>query len=168
MRKFAMSVDIGSTWEAGPAFDRLSRHTDYPSYSSAVRSVTEVQVEGTTCATAWETEFRGGILKWTEEDVFDEESMTISFRQLAGDLERFDGEWRVVPGDGDTLHVEFRCLLDLGVPTLDAILNPIAEEAILDNVAGIIEGLFGPGTRLVDAVGLPVDPASAEATTLRD
>jgi ribosome-associated toxin RatA of RatAB toxin-antitoxin module len=84
--------------------------------------------------------FNDGILRWTEEDRFLPEEHRILFRQLSGDLEHFEGEWKVEE-EGDGCSIRFSASFDLGVPTLSDMLDPIAEQALRDNVELILSGL---------------------------
>jgi hypothetical protein len=141
-------------------YRRLRDFTAYPRHAGAVRSVVHVPSSTGHPATEWETVFRGGVLRWVEEDRFHPETRSIEFRQLRGDLELFEGTWRVEQEPGGRLLVAFGCLFDLGIPTLDEVLDPIAEEALYENVAAILEGLFGPGTEVLEAVGSPAARAA--------
>lgn len=42
-------------------------------------------------------------IRWTQEDVWDDEAKTCTFRQLSGDFDSMEGEWRFVEEDGKTL-----------------------------------------------------------------
>jgi hypothetical protein len=87
--------------------------------------------------------FRNGILRWSEEDTFDRAALRIDFTQLEGDVEEFAGSWVCADVD-DGCQVRFDARIDLGVPTLADVLEPIATRALLDNTTSIIRGLFGP------------------------
>jgi ribosome-associated toxin RatA of RatAB toxin-antitoxin module len=114
----------------------------YPKNSKAVHSVTsEVLSNGQTLST-WKVDFRGGAMCWTEEDLFDPSNYTISFNQTEGDVEHFSGEWKVQNQDGGCL-IFFLAQFDMGIPSLSQILDPIAIQALQENITAIIKGLFG-------------------------
>jgi hypothetical protein len=146
------------------AYERLRDFKAYPRYATSVRSVTDVAGPGEHPATGWVTDFRGGILKWIEEDRLDPGGHRIEFRQLSGDLDVFDGLWRIDPDPEPGWQVVyFHSRFDLGIPTLEDVLEPIAEEALYENIAAIVAGLFGPGTEVVEAYGSPVGPVGEVA-----
>lgn len=122
------------------AYHRLADLAAYPSYTEAVRHVHVRTHDGRRSISAWEVDFNQGILRWTEEELFDPEGRRIRFRQLEGDLEAFEGEW-LVEEEGDGTRVLFRARFDLGVPTLSDMLDPVAEQALRDNVDLILTGL---------------------------
>jgi ribosome-associated toxin RatA of RatAB toxin-antitoxin module len=129
------------------AYTRISDFGRYPSMTDTVREVvvgdrdTDGSVES-----SWTVRFRNGLLQWTERDVLDPVTRTITFTQLKGDFHRFEGEWRIVPADGDGTVVVFEASFDLGMASLEAILDPIAEGALRNNILLIVQGLLGSAT----------------------
>jgi|1186.fasta_scaffold238264_2 ribosome-associated toxin RatA of RatAB toxin-antitoxin module len=116
-------------------FERYREHTD------AVKEVTVTGSENGSSQSDWEVVFRGGILKWSETDRFDEEARTIHFEQTGGDdLERFVGDWKVDDAEGGCV-VHFSAEFDMGLDSLDSLVEPIAERTLRENVASILEGL---------------------------
>ena len=90
----------------------------------------------------WEVTFRAGLLRWTEEDTFDPGALSITFRQLEGDVAVFDGSWQCVdaaPGS----EIVFSARLDMGIPSLADALEPIAVRTLIDNIVSIVRGLVG-------------------------
>jgi ribosome-associated toxin RatA of RatAB toxin-antitoxin module len=122
-------------------FERICDFERYPELTDAVRSVVVTPHADGTLASAWEVNFRNGILRWSETDRVDHEQRTIDFEQLDGDFEAFTGRWSVAPRDGGGCTVGFEAAFDLGMPTLAAMLDPIAEGALRENVARILDGL---------------------------
>jgi ribosome-associated toxin RatA of RatAB toxin-antitoxin module len=116
-------------------FERYREHTD------AVKDVTVTGSQNGASHSDWEVVFRGGILKWSETDRFDEEARTIHFEQTGGDdLERFVGDWSVDDAEGGCV-VHFRAEFDMGLDTLDSLVEPIAERTLRENIAAILDGL---------------------------
>lgn len=136
------------------AYARLTDFGAYPAHSESVRSVVVTEVTGNVTLSRWEVDFRNGILRWTEEDTFDRAELRITFAQLEGDIAAFDGSWHCADAPGGT-QVTFEARLDLGIPTLADVLEPIAVRALTDNTASILRGLFG--------AGIAIEAASAAA-----
>ena len=122
------------------AYAKISDLSQYPKYSSAVRSVKILNTLDGRSTSLWEVNFREGILKWTEEDEFEPSTHTISFRQIEGDIEFFAGLWSV-DRNGVGCLIKFACDFDLGIPGLNEFLEPIAEQALQENTRSIIRGL---------------------------
>jgi ribosome-associated toxin RatA of RatAB toxin-antitoxin module len=136
-------VLIAPDVEAIECYRRLSDFARYPELTDAVKAVeVEPQGPGGTVVSRWTVLFRKGLLCWTEEDVLDPVAQTISFRQLSGDFESFDGQWlvRQRPTGSEIL---FDARFDLGIPSLAPILDPVAESALRANILTITRGLLG-------------------------
>jgi ribosome-associated toxin RatA of RatAB toxin-antitoxin module len=141
--------------DATRVYARLSDLASYPTHSESVRSVTVTQVAGDVTLSRWEVAFRNGILRWSEQDTFDRAALRIDFTQLEGDVDEFAGSWVCADLDGGC-RVTFEARIDLGVPTLADVLEPIATRALLDNTASIVRGLFGAGVTFeADAAATP-------------
>jgi ribosome-associated toxin RatA of RatAB toxin-antitoxin module len=138
--------------EPAAVFEALSDFERYPQATDAVRQVTVTPYTTSTVASSWEVNFRTGILRWKEQDEFDREARTIRFTQIEGDLEHFSGVWHVDEHD-DGCVVRFVAQFDMGIPTLAAMLDPIAEGALRENVSNIIRCLIDHPLEIVAGPG---------------
>ncbi|WP_051026878.1 SRPBCC family protein [Nocardia higoensis] len=130
------------------AFAKLRDFRSYAEHVDVVRDISlDVDAEGNQLS-SWSVWFRSGLLEWTERDVVDEAGRTLSFEQVTGDLARFDGAWQVSTGDTG-VTIAFDAVVDLGIPSLADMLDPLAERALRTNTADILRGLFGPDIRFV-------------------
>ncbi len=120
---------------------RIARNMeDYPRFMENVKQVKVVQREGNWTVTDWVTNVDGRIIKWQEKDIFNEERPHIEYRQVAGDLKKFEGEWRfeeVAEGTVITLTVDF----ELGIPMLSGLLNPILKKKTLQNCEAMLTAI---------------------------
>jgi ribosome-associated toxin RatA of RatAB toxin-antitoxin module len=140
------------------AYRRLSDFPRYPSMTDTVREVVvEPPAEDGSVVSTWTVRFRSGLLQWTERDVLDPVDRTITFTQLRGDFHRFDGQWRSQPAEGGGTEITFDATFDLGMASLEAILDPIAEATLRENILLIVQGLVGDVQVLppLRAVGVP-------------
>ncbi|WNI30975.1 SRPBCC family protein [Streptomyces sp. ITFR-6] len=122
---------------------------DFGRYPELVAVVRRVEVhpgaDSEAVVSDWEVDFRNGVLTWSEEDVFDDEAMLISFRQTAGDFEVFDGQWEVTTAGpaGAGCVVRFQAKFDFGLPSLAGIIDPVAERVLRETIATILKALLG-------------------------
>lgn len=151
-----VTVEAITTVEPAEAFRRLADYAHYPDYTATVRSVELYERDGEKYST-WRVDFRGGILCWTERDEIDADQLRLAFVQVDGDLDRFDGGWTVHPA-GSGARLIFAAELDLGIPSLAPLVDPIAEAALDGNIRTILSGLF-------DDVDFDVDGVLAAAST---
>lgn len=118
----------------------------FPSFMPDLVSVTVLEREAGRTVTAWEAKVDGLTLRWQEEDTFDEARMRISYRQLAGDLRRFEGAWQIVPEDGGA-RVELTADFDLGIPMLAPLVEPLLTKRIEENCRGMLRAIEAEYTR---------------------
>src|SRR5215475_5971098 len=142
MRQVSITAAVPQA-DADTVFARIADFARYPEHTEAVREVIIGDRDGTVLTSVWSGNFRNGVLRWTERDRFDQHNRVIEFTQLDGDFARFDGRWRVVQKP-EAVEVEFTAVFDLGMASLAAILDPIAEQALRDNIELILRGLLGP------------------------
>lgn len=124
-------------------FDRLRDFSSYAEHADVVREITVGTDADGGQVSNWSVWFRNGLLRWTERDEIDPDTRTLRFEQVSGDLLRFGGAWRVDDA-GDAVRVHFDALVDLGIPSLAEMLDPLAERALVTNTTAILRGLFGP------------------------
>ncbi|MFF0018064.1 type II toxin-antitoxin system RatA family toxin [Streptomyces sp. NPDC005374] len=137
--------------DADTVFARLSDFERYPDFTDAVREVQVTHRKNGVIDSEWEVNFRNGILRWSENEIVDQASRTITFAQTTGDFESFDGSWRVEQV-ADQVVIRFDAAFDLGMASLAAILDPIAERALIENLQRILSGLNGPLTTFGERV----------------
>jgi ribosome-associated toxin RatA of RatAB toxin-antitoxin module len=139
---------------ASEVYATLADFGRYPELCDAVRSVVVTEVSQNVTVSAWEVSFRVGLLRWTEQDTFDPAALSITFRQLDGDIAVFDGSWQcadAAPGS----QIIFSARLDMGIPSLADALEPIAARTLTDNIVSIVRGLTGTAELVASDVAVP-------------
>jgi ribosome-associated toxin RatA of RatAB toxin-antitoxin module len=131
----------------------------YPELSDAVRDVAVTEVSDHLTVSRWEVAFRAGLLRWTEEDTFDPDALSITFRQLDGDIAVFDGCWQCSDAAQGS-EIVFAARLDMGIPSLADALEPIAVRTLTDNIVSIVRGLVGNAELVASDVAVPAGRAS--------
>ncbi len=144
---------------ASEVYATLADFGRYPDLCDAVRSVVVTEVSENVTVSAWEVAFRVGLLRWTEEDTFDPGALSITFRQLEGDIAVFDGSWQCLDATPGS-QIIFSARLDMGIPSLADALEPIAVRTLIDNIVSIVRGLTGRAELVASDVAVPV-PAPA-------
>ena len=123
-------------------FSVLSDLTVCPEFMPNVRSVTRLESGEGWDVTAWVAEMQGRLFKWSERDEYDPVNHRVTFRQVKGDLKRFEGEWLCEPAEGGarvTHIVEF----EIGIPALAPLLHPVAAVFYRKNIEQMLDGLAG-------------------------
>ncbi|MFI7529908.1 SRPBCC family protein [Nocardia salmonicida] len=150
MAKQTVSIEVRThRVEPSAAFGKI---VDLASYSEHADVVKEISVEVDSSGAQlshWSVWFRNGLLQWTERDVVDTSALTLEFEQVTGDLALFSGGWRVDPIGAQQVRIRFDAEIDLGIPSLAELLDPLALRALTTNTRKILEGLFGPDLEVV-------------------
>jgi ribosome-associated toxin RatA of RatAB toxin-antitoxin module len=130
-------------------FERLGRFELYAELGPSIRSIEVEHVDELTMRSKWDVDFRGGSMRWTEEDRLDPEAGTITFELVEGNLRHFSGVWEVSEADGGS-EVRFAVEFAIGMPSMASFIDPVAEQAIRENLGAVLQGLFGEAYRAAD------------------
>ena len=137
-------VQISGEVDGCEAREGLALVCDYerwPDLSDAVEAVRVEREDERQSRSFWEVTFRRGLMRWTERDELNLSELESKFELVEGDPDLFVGTWKGEPtasGCVLTMDAEF----DLGMPSLEHILDPIAVEAIEDAVESVLLKTF--------------------------
>ncbi|BFV59189.1 aromatase/cyclase [Kitasatospora sp. CMC57] len=147
--------------QAEDVFTTVLKWERYPELAPHVRATTvHSTLPDPVGSSSWELHFRSGLLRWTEADHFDRDRLEIRFEQTDGDFDSFTGTW-ALRQDGADVAVHFEADFDFGIPSLEGILDPIAERVIKETVAWAVTGLFEDTALLGDAELAEPQPVAA-------
>lgn len=112
----------------------------YPDFMPDVASVRVLAREERATITKWKTRIDGMPIEWIERDEFDDDHLTIYYRQIEGDLKKFEGRWRVET-DGGAAAVSLTVDFELGIPMIAGLVNPILTKKIRENCDGMLTAI---------------------------
>jgi coenzyme Q-binding protein COQ10 len=112
----------------------------YPEFMADLVSVEVIERKNNTTMTKWVSNVDGRIIKWTELDNFDDNNMHISYKQIEGDLKKFEGEWILTPFDGGT-EIKLTVDFEFGIPMIAGLLNPILKKKVRDNSMNMLTAI---------------------------
>lgn len=112
----------------------------YPDFMADLVSVEVLERKENTTITKWVSNVDGRTIKWTELDTFDDEKLHIAYRQLEGDLKRFEGEWILTPISGGT-EVKLTVDFEFGIPMIAGLLNPILKKKVRENSLNMLNAI---------------------------
>lgn len=113
----------------------------YPQFMSDLVSVEVIERKDNTTTTRWVSNVDGRIIRWTELDVFDDANMHISYKQIEGDLRKFEGEWRLNVLDGASTEIALTVDFEFGVPMIAGLLNPLLKKKVRDNSMNMLKAV---------------------------
>ncbi|EMN82520.1 polyketide cyclase/dehydrase [Leptospira interrogans serovar Grippotyphosa str. UI 12764] len=89
----------------------------------------------------WEVILKGSLLKWREFEQRFPDNFIMKFNQLSGDLDKFDGYWKLEKiTENDTnanLYIDF----EIGIPMLKDMLDPVATKSLTENANEMLNSL---------------------------
>jgi ribosome-associated toxin RatA of RatAB toxin-antitoxin module len=112
----------------------------FPDYMPDVESVKVLERKNNGTVTEWVTNVEGTPIIWIEEDIFDDDHKTISYRLIEGDLDKFEGLWSFNARDEGTeiiLGVDF----DFGIPHLEELIGSTLKTKVQDNSDMMLKGM---------------------------
>ncbi len=120
---------------AAPArvvYELAKEQERFPQFMPDVESVSVLERHPDHILTRWKTLVEEAPIEWTEEDRFDDAALRIDYKLLEGDLDKFEGAWTFVEGEGQT-RVTLSVDYDFGVPTLAELIGPTLERKVREN-----------------------------------
>ena len=126
--------------DAREAYEMAKKMEDYPQFMENVNSVKIIENGPGYTITDWDTNVDGKQFKWQEKDTFDDQNLSIKYKQTTGDLKKFEGEWRFEREEGGTritLTVDF----EMGIPMVSGLLNPILKKKVKTNSEAMLEAI---------------------------
>lgn len=114
----------------------------YPEFMPDVKSIKITERSGKTQVSEWVAlipQFHID-MKWTEEDVWDEETHTCTWQQTKGDFQQYDGVWTFTPVEGGT---EMRMVVDYRyeVPLIGPLLKSLVARVVKQNADATLAAL---------------------------
>ena len=135
-------VETSLVVKAGPEaiYPIIKDMEKYPEFMADLVSVDVLERHETFTVTKWVSNVDGRIIKWTERDDFDDERRHIAYRQLEGDLKRFEGEWVLTPTGAET-EIKLTVDFEFGIPMIAGLLNPILKKKVKTNSENMLKAI---------------------------
>ena len=160
MPRVEVDQSIKAPWE--DVWSTILDILAYPTFMENVEATAILDDDGVHRTSSWSVLLKGSVLEWTEAEVIDPGNGRITFNQVDGDLDVFDGHWQV-DRVGDETHVSMIVEFEIGIPLMADMLNPVAARALPRQLGADVAGDRVEGRR-VTATRLGPGPR-AMATT---
>jgi uncharacterized membrane protein len=110
----------------------------FPEFMTDLRSLTvlERSDDGNRVVSDWVGAVPkfGTTIHWVEEDVWDPDAGTCTFRQLKGDYKQFEGVWTLTPEGADATRFSSVVDYEIEIPLVGPLIKTIIRKTIQDNV----------------------------------
>ncbi|CVK19857.1 MULTISPECIES: type II toxin-antitoxin system RatA family toxin [Sporomusa] len=135
-----VEVSLPVRAERSEIYPILKEMEKYPEFMADLVSVEVVERKENSTITKWVSNVDGRIIKWTEVDLFDDANMHISYKQIDGDLKKFEGEWILTPV-ADGTEIKLTVDFEFGIPMIAGLLNPILKKKVRDNSLNMLTAI---------------------------
>lgn len=114
----------------------------FPDFMKDVQSLTIVEEDGGRVVSDWVglVSAFGLKVRWTQEDVWDDEAHTCHFRQLKGDYDQLDGVWTFREENGGT-RFESVVNYEYVVPGLGPLVKKVVHSLVVKNMDGVLDAI---------------------------
>ena len=112
----------------------------YPDFMHDLVSVEVVERGEATTISKWVSDVDGRVIAWTELDTFDDANMHISYKQIEGDLRKFEGEWILNPLEEGT-EIKLTVDFEFGIPMIAGLLNPLLKKKVRVNSENMLKAI---------------------------
>ncbi len=117
----------------------LTRVQEFPRFMPNVKECRVLSHSRAKVVTLWKVEMGHIPISWKEEETFDFHHFTVSFKAIDGDLETFEGEWRLTehPTGGTEVRIDAR--VRLGIPVLETIIGGVLADRVKKNFEAMLQ-----------------------------
>ena len=113
----------------------------FPEFMEDVKKITIISEEGNRRISEWESEIDGLIFKWQEEDIYYPEEYRLTYKLVKGDLDKFEGYWKVIKISDNKSKLILFLDFDLNIPTLKSLVMPTIKFKVKKNLASMIKAI---------------------------
>ncbi|HOW59301.1 MAG TPA: SRPBCC family protein [Candidatus Omnitrophota bacterium] len=116
----------------------ITQVQDYSRYMPNVKECKVLSRNRNRVVTLWKVEMGRIPISWQEEDTLDFRDFQIHFKTIDGDLEKFEGYWKLQehPSGGTEVFVE--ATIRLGIPIVENIVGGMVAERVKKNLEAIL------------------------------
>ena len=116
----------------------------FPEFMSDVKSVKIINSQDSTVTTEWVgvVPTFGIKVSWTQEDIWDDKNHTCKFKQIEGDYDFMEGEWRFLDVNGKT-RFESTVNYEYIVPGLGPLVKKVIHKLVIKNLENVLTAIKG-------------------------
>lgn len=122
-------------------YNVASQTEKFPEFIPDVKVIKILDKKDNQQQTYWEANIDGIMFKWEELDVFNPEDLSVEYKLIKGDVDKFEGYWKVNPLSNDksrlTLYLDF----DVNIPMLANLIMPTIRFKVKKNVQSMLKAI---------------------------
>ena len=117
----------------------MRRTTQFSKYMPNVKSCSLISVSKFQSITSWDVDMDGIPVQWKQEEIFDPKNWSIKFKVIEGDLEKFEGEWKLFKHSSGGTEVLIEATISLGIPVMESLMGSIIAEKVQKNFEAMLQ-----------------------------
>lgn len=126
MTNIELSVPVNKTKEQ--VYNILKNIEEFPRFMRDITKLEIVEKKQHRLVTLWEIDIEGTAVAWKEEDIYDDNSMSMQFRMLEGDYGIYNGKWQIANGLSKETIVKYSVNIGWGIPSFEKVIGHILEK----------------------------------------
>lgn len=119
----------------------ITRIEDFSKYMPNVKKSQVLEKTRSSAVTEWLVDIDGLRIRWRQQDTFDFKNFKIHFKATEGDIEKFEGEWSLQNGEGESTDVTVHARIRLGIPVVEDVVDEILQFRLRKNFEMMLMGL---------------------------
>lgn len=132
-------------WIAAPldrVYEIAKDNRSFPEFMRDVKSLEIVEEDGTRVVSDWVgiVPTFGLKVRWRQEDVWDDVAHVCTFRQVKGDYDKMEGDWRFAAENGGT-RFDSRVEYEYHVPTLGPLVKKVIHGIVVKNLENVLKSI---------------------------
>lgn len=132
-KQFAYSADA--------VYEQLVNMEQYPKWMKNIDHVTVLERAENMTKTKWEATLDGRKIGWTEQDIYDADAHTITYRLIEGDLSEMEGSWQVNETADGGCEVRLQGSFSFGIPMMALFIEPILKRKLEENGQMLLDSI---------------------------
>lgn len=103
----------------------LKKMEDFPTFIKSIKKIAILERYPDKIITEWEVDIDGAIVRWKEEDMFDDTNTTIYFKMLKGDFKKYEGKWIIAEKKKKASKIYLSAHFDWGIPVFERFVGDV-------------------------------------------
>ena len=134
-----------TVWIQAPlqrVYEVAKDNRSFPEFMEDVKSLTIIEEDGPRVVSEWIGVISAFNVKvrWTQEDVWNDQEHTCAFRQLKGDYDSMDGIWAFKEENGGT-RFDSTVNYEYTVPALGPLVKRVVHSLVVKNLDGVLTAI---------------------------
>ncbi len=122
-------------------YNVASQTEKFPEFIPDVKVIKILDKKDNQQQTYWEANIDGIMFKWEELEVFNPEDLSVEYKLIKGDVDKFEGYWKVNSLSNDKSKLSLYLDFDVNIPMLANLIMPTIRFKVKKNVQSMLKAI---------------------------